>query len=133
MGRPPPAASRPKERGLIIVVGALLLPALLIATWIRIWFVRRSRRWLYFFPAGLAAVILIAAVTLLTPKAPCTSSVPIACVDDVTLFGVGETLTSSLTWVVLLAITGVVELVRHLAYIARLRPTTDESPGDQRR
>jgi hypothetical protein len=42
----------------LIVAGALLLPALLVATWMRVWFVHRSRRWLYYFPAGLAAVLI---------------------------------------------------------------------------
>jgi len=119
----------------LIVIGALLLPALLIATWIAMWFVHKSKRWLYYFPAGLAAAILLAAVVLLTPRAPCESSTPMACVDDLSLFGTATMLTGFWTWVILLALTGLIELGRHLAYLARLRHTTDESlidyPSDQ--
>ena len=115
----------------MIIVWALLLPALLVGTWVAMWFVRRSRRWLYYFPAALAAVLLVAAVTFLTPHAACESSSPVMCLDDVSLFGTANTLTGFSTWLVLLVITGVVELVWHLAYVSRLRRTTDELPGDQ--
>jgi len=114
---------------LIIIIGALLLPALLIATWIAMWFVHKSKRWLYYFPAGLAAVILLTAVVFLTPQAPCDSP-PITCGDDLHLFGTANMLTGFWIWIVLLALTGLIELARHLAYLARLRRTTDESPTD---
>jgi bacteriorhodopsin len=111
---------------MIIVAGVLLLPALLTATWIAVWFVHRSRRWLYYFPAGLAAVILLAATVFLTPRPPCESSAPAMCLDDVSLFGTGNVLTGFWTWLILLALTGLVELTRHLAYVSRLRRTTGE-------
>jgi len=109
-----------------MVVGVLLAPALLIAAWVRLWFVRRHRRWHYYFPAALAAVLLVAAVTDLIPKPPCTT-VPTACVDDVSLSGVLGTLAGLVTWLVLLVVTAVVELSRHVAYVSRLRRTTDRS------
>lgn len=109
-----------------IIVGALLLPALLIGTWVATWFVRRSRRWLYYFPAALAAVGLVAAVTFLTPHPACESSSPMMCLDDVSLFGTANTLTGFSAWLILLLITGAVELAQHLAYVSRLRRTTDE-------
>jgi zinc transporter ZupT len=118
---------------LTIIVGVLLLPALLIATWIGTWFIRRSRRWLYYFPAGLAAVLLVAAVTFLAPRAPCESSTPMACVDDVSLFGTANLLTGFWTWLILLAVTALIEVARHLAYIWRLRRTTDEPVEHQSR
>jgi hypothetical protein len=121
-------AAPAKEQLLTIVVGALLLPTLLIATWIAVWFVHRRRRWLSYFAAGLAAVLLTAAVVLLAPQTSCESSNPIACVDDVSLFGTANLLTGFWTWLVLLALTGLVELTRHLTYVARLRRTTDEAP-----
>jgi hypothetical protein len=116
---------------LSIIVGALLLPALLIGTWVAMWFVRRSRRWLYYFPAALAAVLLVAAVTFLSPHTACGSSSPVMCLDDISLFGTANMLTGFSTWLILLVITGVVELVQHLAYVFRLRRTTDEMPSDQ--
>lgn len=115
----------------MIIIGALLLPALLVATWIAMWFVRKSKRWLYYFPAGLAAVVLLVAVVFLAPQASCESSTPMTCVDDLSLFGTANVLTGFWTWVILLALTGLIELGRHLAYLARLRRTTDESPSDQ--
>jgi hypothetical protein len=48
------------------------------------------------------------------------------CLDDVSLFGTGNVLTGFWTWLILLALTGLVELTRHLAYVSRLRRTTGE-------
>jgi hypothetical protein len=108
-----------------IVIGALLLPALLLATWIGTWFIRRSRRWLYYFPAGLAAVLLVAAVTFGAPKTPCESSAPMTCVDNVSLFGTANLLTGFWTWIALLALTALIEVARQLAAISRLRRTAE--------
>ena len=99
---------RAEEQHLIVIIGALLLPALLIATWIAVWFVHKSKRWLYYFPAGLVAVILLAAVVLLTPHAPCESSTPAMCLDDLSVFGTANMLTGFWTWVILLALTGLI-------------------------
>jgi bacteriorhodopsin len=115
---------------IIIVIGALLLPVLLIGAWIAMWFVHKSKRWLYYFPAGLAAMILLAAVVFLSPRVPCPSSAPAMCLDDFSVFGLANTYTGLWAWIILLALTGLIELGRHLAYRARLRRTTDESPID---
>jgi hypothetical protein len=106
-----------------IIVGVLLLPALLVATWIAMWF---SRRWLVYFPAALAAVLLLAAVVFLAPRPACSSSAPAMCLDDLSLFGTGNVLTGFWTWLTLLVLTGLIELTRHVAHIARLRRTADE-------
>jgi len=52
------------------------------------------------------------------------------CLDDLSVFGTANTLAGFWTWVILLALTGLVELGQHVAYLARLRRTTDESPID---
>jgi hypothetical protein len=117
---------------LSIVVGALLLPALLIGGWGATWSVPRSRRWIYYFPVALAVVLLVAAVAVLTPRRACASSSPMMCLDDVSLFGMANALSGVLTWVVLLAVTGGVELARHVAYVSRLRRTTGEGPAGRR-
>jgi hypothetical protein len=100
---------------LSVFAGFLLVPAGLVAGWIAVWFVHRPRRWLYYFPAGLGAVVLCAVVVALWPKGDCESSTPMMCVSDVTLFGVANALTGFWTWLGLLVTTGVVELVRLLA------------------
>jgi hypothetical protein len=52
-----------------------------------VWFVHRPSCWLYYFPAGLVAVILLAAVVFLTPHASCESSSPAMRLDDLSVFG----------------------------------------------
>lgn len=114
---------------MIIVVSVLLLPALLIATWLPMWLVHKSKRWLYYFPAGLGAVIVLQAVVFLAPRSPCESSNPAMCLDDLSVFGTANALFGFGTWVILLVLTGLIELGRHLAYVARLRRTTEEPPA----
>jgi hypothetical protein len=108
---------------LFIIVGtALLLPAALLATWLGMWFVRRPYRWLWFFAGGLAALAVLAAVVLGTPRVPCRSSAPMMCLDDLSLFGVANLLTGFWTWAGLLAVTGLGELIRYFS-------ARRESPG----
>jgi bacteriorhodopsin len=111
---------------LIVIVGVLLLPALLIATWIAMWFVRKSKRWLYYFSASIVVIFGLVAVVGLAPRSPCESTNPAMCLDNVSVFGTGNTITGFYTWLGLLLLTGLVELVLHLVYLSRLRRTTDE-------
>jgi hypothetical protein len=117
---------------LIVIVGVLLLPLVLIATWIAMWFVRQSKRWLFYFPASLVVIFVLVAVVGLSPYSPCESTNPAMCLDDVSVFGTGNVITGFGTWLGLLLLTGLVELVLHLAYLSRLRRTTDEFGIDHR-
>jgi hypothetical protein len=97
------------------VVNSLLLPAAFLAGWVAVWFVRRPRRWRYFFLVGFGVLLLLAAALYLAPQGTCESSAPMMCVDGFTFYGVANLFSGFWTWVGLLVLTGLVELVRRLS------------------
>ncbi len=106
-----------------MLVIALVLPAILVATWAAMWFFGPARRWSYYFPAALGVLLLGVAVVYLWPTTPCRSTAPMMCVPDSAFFGVANLYTGFWTWLGMLVITGFVEGVGYLARRrAELRP-----------
>lgn len=106
-----------------MLLTALAVPAVLVATWAATWFFGPSRRWFYYFPLALGALLVGAAVVFLWPQPECRSTAPMMCVSDLIFFGVANLFTGFWTWLGLLVITGFVEAVGYLARRrAELRP-----------
>jgi O-antigen ligase len=91
----------------------LVLPAVLVTGWLVMWLVNRPLKWIFFFVAGLA-LILLTVVVFLLPRHPCTDS-GLACVSDTAFIASLNVFAGFATWLVLLVMTALFKAVVTIA------------------
>jgi hypothetical protein len=91
----------------------LVLPTLMVGGWLALWLVSRPMRWLGYIGGGIGLMLLTAAATQM-PRHPCPDS-GLACVSDRGFIGALNLMSGFGTWVALLVVTGLFDVVMALA------------------